>query len=102
VGALIARKEKPVARIVPIEKEEPREFGFDDGLGLIADDFNEPLSAELLNLNPSPQSVSVGGELMIDAATSRLRCEELSVIHLVVQVLSTQGQAACDASAVGH
>jgi hypothetical protein len=28
---------------------KPREFGFDDGLGFIADDFNDPLPADLLD-----------------------------------------------------
>jgi len=40
---LITRKGKPVARILPADDPRPREFGFDDGLGRIADDFNDPL-----------------------------------------------------------
>jgi prevent-host-death family protein len=40
---LITRKGKPVARILPADDPNPREFGFDDGLGRIADDFNGPL-----------------------------------------------------------
>jgi prevent-host-death family protein len=48
-STLITRKGKPVARIVPVATPLPREFGFDDGLGFIADDFNDPLSVELLD-----------------------------------------------------
>lgn len=44
----IMRNGKPVARIVPIEQNPPREFGFDDGLGTIADDFDAPLPAAVL------------------------------------------------------
>jgi prevent-host-death family protein len=44
----ILRNGKPVARIVPIEQNAPREFGFDDGLGYIADDFDAPLPAGVL------------------------------------------------------
>lgn len=44
----ILRNGKPVARIVPIEQGAPREFGFDDGLGHIADDFDAPLPADVL------------------------------------------------------
>jgi antitoxin (DNA-binding transcriptional repressor) of toxin-antitoxin stability system len=40
---LITRKGKPVARVLPVVDPNPREFGFDDGLGRIADDFNDPL-----------------------------------------------------------
>lgn len=43
----ITRKGKPVARIVPWEEPKPREFGVDDGLGYIAEDFNE-LPPEML------------------------------------------------------
>jgi prevent-host-death family protein len=43
----ITRKGKPVARIIPYAEPTRREFGFDDGLGYIADDFNE-LPAEVL------------------------------------------------------
>jgi prevent-host-death family protein len=48
-STLVTRKGKPVARIVPIDEPKPREFGFDDGLGFIADDFNDPLPNELLD-----------------------------------------------------
>jgi len=48
-STLITRKGKPVARIVPVAAPQPREFGFDDGLGFIADDFNDPLPGELLD-----------------------------------------------------
>lgn len=46
---VVTRKGKPVARIVPIEQPKPREFGSDDGLGYIADDFDGPLPADVLN-----------------------------------------------------
>jgi prevent-host-death family protein len=48
-STLITRNGKPVAQIVPIDAPKPREFGFDDGLGYIADDFNAPLSGDLLD-----------------------------------------------------
>ena len=44
----ILRNGKPVAQIVPIERAAPREFGFDDGLGHISDDFDAPLPANVL------------------------------------------------------
>ena len=44
---LVTRKGKPVARIMPVDHPQPREFGFDDGLGCIADDFDDPLPAEV-------------------------------------------------------
>jgi prevent-host-death family protein len=46
---VVTRKGKPVARIVPVEKPKPREFGSDDGLGYIADDFDAALPADVLN-----------------------------------------------------
>jgi prevent-host-death family protein len=45
---VVTRKGKPVARIVPIDAPTPREFGSDDGLGYIADDFDAPLPADSL------------------------------------------------------
>jgi prevent-host-death family protein len=48
-STLITRNGKPVARIVPVDQPKPREFGFDDGLGFIADDFNAPLPPDLLD-----------------------------------------------------
>ena len=45
---IVTRKGKPVAQIVPIESVKPREFGFDDGLGYIADDFDAPLPPDVL------------------------------------------------------
>lgn len=44
----ILRNGKPVARIVPIEQDTRREFGFDDGLGHISDDFDAPLPPDVL------------------------------------------------------
>lgn len=46
-STLITRKGKPVARIVPVDDPKPREFGFDDGLGFIADDFDAPLPPDV-------------------------------------------------------
>lgn len=46
---VITRKGKAVARIVPFETPKSREFGFDDGLGYIAEDFNAPLPADVLD-----------------------------------------------------
>jgi prevent-host-death family protein len=40
---MITRKGKLVARVMPVDDLKPREFGFDDGLGRIADDFDDPL-----------------------------------------------------------
>jgi prevent-host-death family protein len=48
-ATLITRDGKPLARIVPVDEPKPREFGFDDGLGFVADDFNEPLPADVLD-----------------------------------------------------
>ncbi|MGH7727847.1 MAG: type II toxin-antitoxin system Phd/YefM family antitoxin [Vulcanimicrobiaceae bacterium] len=45
---VLTKNGKPVARIVPIAGLERREFGFDDGLGYIADDFDAPLPPEVL------------------------------------------------------
>jgi prevent-host-death family protein len=47
-ATLVTRKGKPVARIVPADSAYRREFGFDDGLGEIADDFNAPLPTDVL------------------------------------------------------
>ena len=46
-STLITRKGKPVARISPIDGPKAREFGFDDGLGFIADDFDAPLPSDV-------------------------------------------------------
>jgi prevent-host-death family protein len=43
----IMRNGKPVARIVPVSPAE-RQFGFDDGLGHVSDDFDAPLPSEVL------------------------------------------------------
>ncbi|MGB8265433.1 MAG: type II toxin-antitoxin system prevent-host-death family antitoxin [Candidatus Velthaea sp.] len=45
---LVTRNGKPVARIVPADGATRRTFGFDDGLGFIADDFDAPLPEEVL------------------------------------------------------
>lgn len=44
----ITRNGEPVARVVPIHRERARSFGFDDGLGTIADDFDAPLPPDIL------------------------------------------------------
>jgi prevent-host-death family protein len=44
-ATLITRNGKPVARIMPVDEPQPRQFGCDDGLGRIADDFNGPLTS---------------------------------------------------------
>jgi prevent-host-death family protein len=50
---VVTKKGLPVARIVPIEGEAPREFGvarnlFNTGAIVVADDFDAPLPDELL------------------------------------------------------
>jgi len=45
---IILRDGRPVAQIVPIAQRSNREFGFDDGLGYIAEDFDAPLPPEVL------------------------------------------------------
>jgi prevent-host-death family protein len=45
---IILRNGRPVAQIVPIAQAGKREFGFDDGLGYIGDDFNTPLPPDVL------------------------------------------------------
>jgi len=45
---IILRNGRPVAQIVPIPQPGKREFGFDDGLGYIADDFDAPLPADVM------------------------------------------------------
>jgi prevent-host-death family protein len=45
---LVTRNGKPVARIVPADVAARREFGFDDGLGFISDDFDAPLPDDVL------------------------------------------------------
>jgi len=50
---VIARRNKPVARLVAVEPEKPkkrRPFGLAKGMGHVPDDFNEPLDDELLGL----------------------------------------------------
>jgi len=50
---IIARRNKPVAKLVAVEPEQPkkkRPFGLAKGMGHVPDDFNEPLDEELLDL----------------------------------------------------
>lgn len=46
---VITRRGAPVARVVPIQRGRGRQFGFDDGLGTIAADFDAPLPADVLS-----------------------------------------------------
>jgi prevent-host-death family protein len=39
---------RPAARLVPFERVQAREFGFDAGLLTIPEDFDEPLPSEVL------------------------------------------------------
>jgi len=45
---VIAKGDKPIARLVPIEKPRKRMLGRDKGLFIIPDDFNAPLPEEVL------------------------------------------------------
>ena len=46
---IISRAGKPVARLVPYGKtSQPRVFGLDQGLFRVPDDFNAPLSEDVL------------------------------------------------------
>lgn len=47
---VIARAGKPIARLVPIEPKTQRVIGQDDGLFKVPDDFDAPLSDEVLAL----------------------------------------------------
>ncbi|GAC1304393.1 MAG: hypothetical protein NVS2B3_00380 [Vulcanimicrobiaceae bacterium] len=52
-SVVVTKKGIPVARIVPMEREQPREFGvaralFDSGAIVVSDDFDAPLPAEML------------------------------------------------------
>ena len=40
---------RPAARLVPFERNQPRELGFDAGLIAIPEDFDDPLPAEMLD-----------------------------------------------------
>jgi prevent-host-death family protein len=45
---VVTRSGTPVARILPINGAKERFFANDEGLGFVADDFDEPLPGELL------------------------------------------------------
>ncbi|MCY3817934.1 MAG: type II toxin-antitoxin system prevent-host-death family antitoxin [Gammaproteobacteria bacterium] len=45
---VIARAGKPVAKLIPIDGEPKRVFGLDKGLFEVPDDFDDPLSDDLL------------------------------------------------------
>lgn len=46
---VITRGGKPVARLVPIRSEAPRQLGLDQGLFDVPSDFNAPLPQEILS-----------------------------------------------------
>ena len=39
---------RPAARLVPFERNQSRELGFDAGLIIVPEDFDDPLPSELL------------------------------------------------------
>ena len=45
---IITSSGRPAARLVPFERDQPRELGFDAGLLTIPEDFDDPLPPELL------------------------------------------------------
>ena len=45
---VIAKSGKPKVRLVPVETKRKRTFGGWEGKGWIADDFDEPLPADML------------------------------------------------------
>ena len=45
---VIARDGEPIAKLTRIEQGARRQFGSDDGLGYIADDFDAPLPPDVL------------------------------------------------------
>lgn len=45
---LITSGGKPAARLVPVESDRPRTFGTDSGAYAVPEDFDAPLSADLL------------------------------------------------------
>ena len=47
---LITSGGRPAARLVPVEQPKEREFGIDEGLFTVPDDFDEPLPDEMLSL----------------------------------------------------
>lgn len=47
---VITRAGKPIARLVPLEPKTQRVIGQDDGLFKVPDDFDAPLSDEVLAL----------------------------------------------------
>ncbi|MBX3029531.1 MAG: type II toxin-antitoxin system Phd/YefM family antitoxin [Chloroflexi bacterium] len=47
---IITNRGRPVARLVPIGTPREREFGFDEGILTIPDDFDDPLPDEIQRL----------------------------------------------------
>jgi prevent-host-death family protein len=45
----ISRGGKPIARLVPLEPRVPRSFGTDAGLFEVPEDFDAPLSADVVD-----------------------------------------------------
>jgi prevent-host-death family protein len=45
---IIENRGKPVAMLVPLEKEKRRGAGMDEGLGYISEDFDAPLPPDVL------------------------------------------------------
>jgi prevent-host-death family protein len=45
---VIARAGKPIARLSPIKRGRVREFGSDEGVFEVPDDFNDPLPEQIL------------------------------------------------------
>ena len=45
---VIARSGKPIAKLVPLDQPAERQFGLDEGVFDVPDDFNAPLPPELL------------------------------------------------------
>lgn len=46
---LIALRGRVVARLVPEPADRPRQFGLDDGVFVVPEDFDEPLPEDLLD-----------------------------------------------------
>jgi prevent-host-death family protein len=47
---VIAKSGKPIARIVPFDRQEPRILGQDKGLFVVPEDFDTPLPEDVLQL----------------------------------------------------
>lgn len=47
---IITSGERPAARLAPIDTPKEREFGFDEGIFTVPDDFDDPLPDEIQRL----------------------------------------------------